>query len=104
MDIYLRKRVAMEEKILLVDDEEGIRKVLGISLMDIGYQVITAENGRDGPGGLSGSTHRPSFSPISRCPSWTASTCFKQIKAESPDTEVIHAHRPRGHGSGHQVP
>ena len=37
----------MEEKILLVDDEEGIRKVLGISLMDIGYQVFTAQNGKE---------------------------------------------------------
>ena len=32
------------EKILLVDDEEGIRKVLSISLADSGYQVMTAEN------------------------------------------------------------
>jgi signal transduction histidine kinase len=31
--------------ILLVDDEEGIRKVLGITLADMGYQVHTAENG-----------------------------------------------------------
>jgi CheY-like chemotaxis protein len=35
----------MEKKILLVDDEEGIRKVLGISLADSGYEVMTAENG-----------------------------------------------------------
>ncbi|MFO7557376.1 MAG: response regulator [Desulfobacterales bacterium] len=31
--------------ILLVDDEEGIRNVLGIALADMGYQVYTAENG-----------------------------------------------------------
>ena len=35
----------MENRILLVDDEEGIRKVLGISLADSGYEVTTAENG-----------------------------------------------------------
>ncbi len=35
----------MEKKILLVDDEEGIRKVLGISLIDSGYKVLTAANG-----------------------------------------------------------
>ena len=35
----------MENKLLLVDDEEGIRKVLGISLTDIGYEVFTAKNG-----------------------------------------------------------
>jgi signal transduction histidine kinase len=35
----------MKEKILLVDDEAGICKVLGISLRDAGYEVATAENG-----------------------------------------------------------
>ena len=33
--------------ILLVDDEAGIRTVLGITLADSGYQVTTAENGED---------------------------------------------------------
>ena len=37
----------MDNKLLLVDDEEGIRKVLGISLTDLGYQVLTAENGEE---------------------------------------------------------
>ena len=35
----------MAMKVLLVDDEEGIRKVLGISLADAGYEVHTAEDG-----------------------------------------------------------
>ena len=37
----------MRESILLVDDEEGIRKVLGISLADQGFKVHTAGNGED---------------------------------------------------------
>ncbi|MGD9077554.1 MAG: response regulator, partial [Desulfobacteraceae bacterium] len=37
----------MAEKVLLVDDEEGIRKVLGISLSDSGYQVFTAKSGEE---------------------------------------------------------
>ena len=37
----------MEKSILLVDDEDGIRKVLGITLTDMGYRVLTAENGRE---------------------------------------------------------
>ena len=37
----------MDKKLLLVDDEEGIRKVLGISLSDSGYTVFTAENGEE---------------------------------------------------------
>ena len=35
----------MSDSILLVDDEDGIRKVLGIALADMGYHVLTAENG-----------------------------------------------------------
>jgi signal transduction histidine kinase len=36
-----------ENTILLVDDEAGIRKVLGISLQDSGFDVHTAENGQE---------------------------------------------------------
>jgi len=32
----------MENTLLLADDEEGIRKVLGIALADSGYDVRTA--------------------------------------------------------------
>ncbi|MBF0528268.1 MAG: response regulator [Deltaproteobacteria bacterium] len=35
------------EKLLLVDDEEGIRKVLGSYLADMGYEVKTVENGAE---------------------------------------------------------
>jgi len=37
----------MAESILLVDDEEGIRTVLGLSLAADGYDVATAVNGED---------------------------------------------------------
>ena len=37
----------MSESILLVDDEEGIRKVLGITLADAGYRVTTAADGEE---------------------------------------------------------
>lgn len=36
------------EKILLIDDEEGIRKVLKIILTQAGYSVICAKNGQEG--------------------------------------------------------
>ena len=78
----------METKILLVDDEEGIRKVLGISLMDIGYQVLTAENGKDGL-----DVFRQHAPPIVltdiKMPSMDGIELLQQIKAESPDTEVV---------------
>lgn len=37
----------MKNQILLVDDEEGIRKIMSISLMDAGYTVYTAEDGEE---------------------------------------------------------
>ncbi|MCU0597301.1 MAG: response regulator, partial [Desulfobacterota bacterium] len=37
----------MKRKTLLVDDEPGILKVLGISLADRGYEVLTASSGEE---------------------------------------------------------
>lgn len=78
----------MEKKILLVDDEEGIRKVLGISLADSGYQVLTAKNGEEAL-----ETFRAAKPPIVltdiKMPGMDGITLLKTIKAESPDTEVI---------------
>ncbi|WP_035075230.1 response regulator [Maridesulfovibrio zosterae] len=34
------------KKLMLVDDEEGIRRFLGLTLMDLGYTVESAENGK----------------------------------------------------------
>lgn len=34
-------------KLMLVDDEEGIRRFLGLTLNDFGYEVVTASNGRE---------------------------------------------------------
>jgi len=35
-------------KVLFIDDEEGIRKVMAISLADAGYEVLTAADGESG--------------------------------------------------------
>jgi signal transduction histidine kinase/FixJ family two-component response regulator len=78
----------MDTKILLVDDEEGIRKVLGISLMDIGYQVLTAENGKEALAVFR--QHGPSIVLTDiKMPLLDGIDLLRQIKAESPDTEVI---------------
>ena len=78
----------MEEKILLVDDEEGIRKVLGISLMDIGYQVFSAQNGQDALAVFR--QHKPPIVLTDiKMPVMDGIDLLQQIKAESPDTEVI---------------
>jgi len=41
--------VDKNSKILIIDDDESIRKVLTLTLQDVGYQVLTAA---DGEGGL----------------------------------------------------
>lgn len=78
----------MEKKILLVDDEDGIRKVLGISLADIGYQVFTAENGQKAL-----EIFRKESPPIIltdiKMPVMNGIDLLKQIKKENPDAEVI---------------
>ena len=78
----------MEKKILLVDDEEGIRKVLGISLADSGYEVITAENG-DQALELFRDNHPPIVMTDIKMPGMDGISLLRKIKEELPDTEVI---------------
>ena len=78
----------MDRKLLLVDDEEGIRKVLGISLSDLGYDVLTAENG-----GQALKIFRRETPPIVltdiKMPGMDGIELLQKIKHENPDTEVI---------------
>jgi signal transduction histidine kinase len=78
----------MTQKILLVDDEEGIRKVLAISLADIGYKVFTAESGKE-----AFDIFRKMRPPIVltdiKMPGMDGIELLQKIKEESPDTEVI---------------
>ncbi|MBL0714880.1 MAG: response regulator [Desulfosarcina sp.] len=78
----------MKEKILIVDDEEGIRKVLGISLADRGYDVLTAENGsealrtfaREQPGIVLTDIKMPGMDGIE---------LLRRLKQANPDAEVV---------------
>jgi FixJ family two-component response regulator/nitrogen-specific signal transduction histidine kinase len=78
----------MKEKILIVDDEEGIRKVLRISLADRGYHVLTAENAtealrvfsRDQPGIVLTDIKMPGMDGIE---------LLRRLKQTNPDTEVV---------------
>jgi PAS domain S-box-containing protein len=78
----------MDKKILLVDDEEGIRKVLGISLSDMGYDVITAENGEEAFS-LFKQISPPIVLTDIKMPGMDGVTLLRTIKEISPDTEVI---------------
>ena len=78
----------MEEKILLVDDEEGIRKVLGILLADSGYSVFTAENGEEALKIIKAENPPVILSDI-KMPVMDGLTLLRKIKNQHPDTEVI---------------
>jgi YesN/AraC family two-component response regulator len=74
--------------ILLVDDEEGIRRVLAISLEDSGYRVLPAKDGtealkifeREAPAIVLTDIKMPGVDGIE---------LLRRIKATRPETEVI---------------
>jgi signal transduction histidine kinase/FixJ family two-component response regulator len=78
----------LDKTILLVDDEDGIRTVLGISLADIGYEVITAEHG--GVGFERFRQHNPPIVITDiKMPVMDGIDLLKRIKRENTETEVI---------------
>ena len=78
----------MEHNILLVDDEEGIRKVLRIFLEDCGYRVLSAENGEKAYD-LFRKMHPPIVLTDIKMPGMDGIQLLQKIKAENSDTEVI---------------
>lgn len=78
----------MNEKLLLVDDEEGIRKVLGISLADMGYSLLTAENGEEALRIFA--AERPAIVVTDiKMPGMDGIDLLQKLKYENPDAEVI---------------
>jgi signal transduction histidine kinase/FixJ family two-component response regulator len=78
----------MGNKLLLVDDEEGIRKVLGITLADLGYDVFTAENGEQALQIFQKETPPIVLTDI-KMPGMDGIELLQKIKLENPDSEVI---------------
>lgn len=79
---------SMGRHILLVDDEEDIRLVLKVSLIDMGYEVITAENGREALRLFL--EHRPPIVVTDiKMPDIDGLDLLRKIKNENPDTEVV---------------
>lgn len=78
----------MEKSLLLVDDEADIREILGLSLTDLGYRVLDAEDGltaldrfrRERPPVVVTDIKMPGLDGIG---------LLREIKKEEPDTEVI---------------
>lgn len=79
---------APEKTILLVDDEAGIRTVLGIALADSGYAVTTAESGEDALRLFRRDRPAIVLTDI-KMPDMDGIELLRHIKTESPDTEVI---------------
>jgi len=77
-----------KETLLLVDDEPGIRKVLGITLSDDGYTVHGAGSGEEALSLFE--KHRPQIVLTDiKMPGMGGIELLKRIKQMSPDTEVI---------------
>ena len=78
----------MRQRILLIDDEESIRKVLGITLEDIGYEVLSAENGEEALRLFRKTAPSIVLTDI-KMPGIDGIQVLQTIKEEKPDTEVI---------------
>ncbi|UCD79736.1 MAG: hybrid sensor histidine kinase/response regulator [Desulfobacterales bacterium] len=77
-----------DNTILLVDDEAGIRKILGISLQDSGYDVHTAEDGTSA-WRMFKKLDPPIVLTDIKMPDVDGIELLRRIKKESPETEVI---------------
>jgi two-component system NtrC family sensor kinase len=76
------------DKLLLIDDEPDILRVLGISLKADGYEVIPALNGAEGLEAFA--AHRPSIVITDiKMPGMDGIEVLEKIKELDPDTEVI---------------
>ncbi len=78
----------MKWKIVLIDDEEGIRKVTAIVLKDAGYEVLTAENGKMGIKVCKESSPQLVITDI-KMPGMDGLQVLDTLKKEMPDIEVI---------------
>lgn len=75
-------------KVLFIDDEEGIRRVMSIMLADAGYEVLTAEDGEKGIHLCQEASPQIVITDI-RMPGMDGIEVLKRIKEEDPDKEVI---------------
>ena len=78
----------MEKKILLVDDEKDIREIVHLSLADMGYQVLEAEDGNEALR-LFRDTQPPIVLTDIKMPNMDGIELLQKIKHENPETEVV---------------
>ena len=75
-------------RLLIIDDEEGIRKLLALSLSSDGYEVLTAASGEEGIGLFESKSPTIVLTDI-KMPGIDGIEVLKQVKELRPDTEVI---------------
>jgi signal transduction histidine kinase len=77
-----------DKKILLVDDEEDIRDILGIVLTDMGYHVFLARDGEDALEIFSRESPQIVLTDI-KMPGIDGIQLLQKIKSKNPETEVV---------------
>jgi PAS domain S-box-containing protein len=77
-----------EWKVLFVDDEEGIRKVMAITLADAGYRVLTAPDGETALELCLRESPQITITDI-RMPGMDGIEVLRRIKEQDPNKEVI---------------
>jgi two-component system NtrC family sensor kinase len=75
-------------KVLFIDDDEGIRKVISIALEDAGYDMLTAADGQKGIELCQKHSPQIIITDI-RMPGMDGIEVLKSIKKTDPDKEVI---------------
>jgi signal transduction histidine kinase len=78
----------MVQKILVVDDEHGVRKILEMALSESGHQVLTAADGVEAMG-MVRSEHPLMVLADIKMPGMDGIQLLQKIKEEEPDIEVI---------------
>ena len=75
-------------KLLIIDDEEGIRKVLAVSIASDGYEVFTASGGEEGIALFKKESPSIILTDI-KMPGMDGIEVLQQIKELNPNTEII---------------
>ena len=75
-------------KVLIIDDEQGIRNVLSIALTDAGYDVLTAADGGAGVRLFESESPQIVVTDV-RMPGMDGIEVLQKIKAQDPNAEVI---------------
>lgn len=77
-----------DKRVLIVDDEEALREVLGLSVADLGYVVRTAADGREALDGFADFQPDIVLTDI-KMPVMDGIELLRRIKDRAPDVEVV---------------